>query len=139
MSFREKSAWITLVTVVVCFGLYFGALAGGWIERFSMASFHYAIICIVALSVLQIVLHIVAAILNPKDARAPRDEREKMFESRSHALGYYLLVIWMLGILVAVHFPTVRKLDVVYLAMLGLVVTTAVVAIAQIIQFRRGA
>ena len=29
MSFREKSAWITLVTVVVCFGVYFGSLVTG--------------------------------------------------------------------------------------------------------------
>ena len=29
MSFREKSAWITLITVLVVFGAYFGALLTG--------------------------------------------------------------------------------------------------------------
>jgi len=40
---------------------------------------------------------------------------------------------------VAVHFSAVKKLDVVFIAMLGMVVATIAVALAQIIQFRRGA
>lgn len=139
MSFREKSAWITLVTVVLCFGAYFGAIAGGWIEREGVVPLHYGLLCIVVLVVLQVVLHIVAAISNPKDARAPRDEREKAFENRSHSLGYYLLNGWMLAIVVAVHFPNVHNVDVVYLAMIGLIVTTVAVSISQIVQYRRGA
>ena len=26
MSFREKTAWITAITIVVCFGIYYGAV-----------------------------------------------------------------------------------------------------------------
>ena len=29
MSFREKSAWITLISVIACFGVYYGAVFGG--------------------------------------------------------------------------------------------------------------
>src|SRR5215813_10806892 len=111
MSFREKSAWITLVTTVLCFGSYFGAIAAGLIEREGVVPLHFGLLAVVALIVLQVVLHIVAAIVNPRDARAPLDEREKMFENRSHALGYYLLVTLTLGIVVAVHFPDVHKVD----------------------------
>jgi uncharacterized membrane protein len=138
MSFREKSAWITLISVLLCFGAYFGALTTGRIERFSMAAFHLALISIIALVLLQIVLHVLVAIGNPREARAPRDERERLFELRARASGYYVLVVWMIGIIVAVHFHAVRKLDVVYIAWLGVAVASVTVSIVQIVQFRRG-
>ena len=139
MSFREKSAWITLISVLLCFGLYFIGIAGGWIERFSMSALHYALMSIVALIVLQVVLRVLAALGNLREARAPRDEREQLFEIRARAIGYYVLMCWMVGMIVAVHFSAVRKLDVVFIAWLGMAVASVVVSIAQIIQYRRGA
>ena len=44
MSFREKSAWITLVTVLICFGAYFGALVTGRISGHGLASLHLLLI-----------------------------------------------------------------------------------------------
>ena len=139
MPFREKSAWITLLSVLLCFGVYFGALATGRIERFGMSALHYAFVSIIALVILQVVLHVVAAISNPQDARAPRDEREIMFAYRSRSIGYYFLMLWMVGIIVAVHFRAVQKLDVVFIAWLGVATAIMVVALVQIVQYRRGA
>jgi uncharacterized membrane protein len=139
MSFREKSAWITLVSVLLVFGLYFGALATGRVERVSMSAFHFGVISIIALVVLQVILRVIAAKLNPADARAPLDERERLFELRARSIGYYVLMGWMVLIIVAVHSPAVRKLDVVFIAWLGVVVAVVTVSAAQIIQFRRGA
>jgi hypothetical protein len=139
MSFREKSAWITLISVLVCFGSYFGGLAGGWFDRYSISSFHYALISIVALVALQLVLHLIVALRNPQEARAPRDEREQLFVNRSRSIGYYVLMIWMIGLVVAVHLPGFHRLDVVFVAWLGVAVATMTVAVAQIVQFRRGA
>jgi hypothetical protein len=138
MPFREKSAWITLITVLLCSGLYFGAFATDRIIRFSISAFHYALVCIILLIILQVVLHFLAGYLSPRDARAPLDERERMFEIRARAVGYYVLMTWMFGLIFAVHFPAVRKIDVVFIAMLGMVVATIAVAVTQIIQFRRG-
>jgi cytochrome b561 len=138
MSFREKSAWITLVSVLLCFGVYFGALATGRIDRFGMSGFHFALISIIALVVLQVVLRVAVALGNLREARAPRDEREQLFELRARSLGYYVLMLWMAGIIVAVHFPGMHKLDVVYIAWLGVAVAIVIVSVAQIIQYRRG-
>ena len=35
MSFREKLAWITLVTVLLCFGAYYSAIFGGLVQHYS--------------------------------------------------------------------------------------------------------
>ena len=139
MSFREKSAWITLVTVLVCFGSYYGALAAGLVNPRSLASFHFGLISTIGLIVLQVALHVIAALLNPKDARTPRDEREKMIQARSHTFGYYVMMLGMAVVVVLTHVPGNDFMTTVYLGVLSMVIAALVVAIAQIVMFRRGA
>ncbi|MDP3737147.1 MAG: hypothetical protein Q8R02_07150 [Hyphomonadaceae bacterium] len=139
MSFREKSAWITLISVLLTFGAFYGALGVGLVDPVSMHAFHFGLASIVILIVLQIVLHIVAAIMNPKDARTPLDEREKMIQARSHTLGYYVMMVGMLIVVVLTHVPDTNFMTTVYLGVLTMVIAALSVAIAQIIMFRRGA
>lgn len=139
MSFREKSAWITVFSVLICFGSYFAALWAGWFNPSSMRALHYALISLIALVLLQIVLYLIVALGNLREARAPRDEREQTFVNRARSIGYYVLMIWMAGIVVAVHVPGFGKVGVVFAGWLGVTAAILAVAVAQIIQFRRGA
>jgi hypothetical protein len=138
MSFREKSAWITLISVLLCFGIYYGAVFTGVIPRHSMMMLHLGLACIVALIVLQVGLTIIAALTTPKDGRGPRDEREKMIQARSHTFGYYTLMVATALLFIPTHTRGVSMIDVINFALLGIVVSTLVVAIAQIVMFRRG-
>jgi len=138
MSFREKSAWITLVTVLLCFGVYFGAVFTGAVPAHSWAMLHLALGAILTLIVLQIALTIFAAVTTPKDGRGPRDEREKMIQARSHTIGYYVLMVCTGALIIPTHTHGVSMVDITNYAFLGLVVSTIVVAVAQIIMFRRG-
>lgn len=138
MSLREKSAWITLVTVVLCFGVYYGAVFSGAVPARSMAMLHLALICVATLILLQVGLTVLAAITTPKDGRGPRDEREKMIQARSHTIGYYVLMIATGALIIPTHMRGVNMVDVTNYAFLGLVVSTIIVAVAQIIMFRRG-
>ena len=52
MSFREMSAWITLTSVLACFGVYFGSLATGWVHTPSYATLHLLLMCVGALVML---------------------------------------------------------------------------------------
>ena len=138
MSFRETSAWITLVSVLICFGVYFGSLATGAVTVPSFATLHLLLACVAGLVGLQILLHALAARLTPKDARAPRDERERLIQTRAQALGYYVLMAGVLALAIPGHldFSTINLLN---FALLALVVAALVVSAAQIIMFRRGA
>jgi hypothetical protein len=136
MSFREKSAWITLVTVLICFGAYFGTLLSGRVSR-GFASFHLLAACVAALVLLQIVLHAVAAGLSPREAHAPRDEREALIQARSHTVGYYVLMVMVLLLALPVHFGH-PPVDLLNFALLDVVVATLAVSGAQIVMFRRG-
>jgi cytochrome b561 len=138
MSFREKLAWITLVTVLLCFGAYYSAILSGLVQHYSPAALHLALGALILLVVLQAGLTLLAAVTTPKDGRGPRDEREKMIQARSHTIGYYTLMIATAALFIPTHSPGVDMVDIVNFAMLGIVISAIVVAIAQIVMFRRG-
>ena len=138
MSFREKLAWITLVTVLLSFGAYYGAIFGGLVKHYSPAALHLALAALIALVLLQVALTLLAAVTTPKDGRGPRDEREKMIQARSHTIGYYTLMAATAALFIPTHAPGVDMVDIVNFAMLGIVISAVVVAVAQIVMFRRG-
>jgi hypothetical protein len=138
MSFREKTAWITAISIVLCFGVYYGAVFTGIVTPRGMASFHLGLACILALVIMQVGFNIIASMLNPKDARTPRDEREKMIQARSHTFGYYTLMAATVSLFIPTHTRGVGMIDIVNYAVLGVVISALVVAIAQIVMFRRG-
>jgi len=138
MSFREKSAWITLISVLLCFGVYFGAIIAGSVESHSFAAMHLLLACVAGLIVLRIVLNALAKATTAKDGLAPRDEREELIQGRAHSLGYYLLTALMLTLFLPVHLGH-SAIDIANFALLNVVLTALAVAGAQIVMFRRGA
>src|SRR5438045_297281 len=77
MSFREKSAWISLLLLFLLGGTYFGNFARILAGRHALSDLHLFFALIVALIVAEVVLHVAIAIRSPEDARTPRDERER--------------------------------------------------------------
>ena len=143
MSFREKTAWITAITIIVCFGVYYGAVFGGLVPSNTWQSFHLGLACIISLLVLQIALNIIAGLLNPRDARTPRDERDRMIHARSHVLGYYVLMFGIAAVLFSTHIPVHENfgdlmINTVNLGVLAMVIAALSVAVSQIIMYRRG-
>jgi hypothetical protein len=144
MSFREKTAWITAITIVVCFGIYYGAVFGGLVSSNTWQSFHLGLACIISLLVLQIALNVIAGLLNPRDARTPRDERDRMIHARSHVVGYYVLMFGVAAVLFSTHIPVhedfgALMVNTVNLGVLVMVIAALSVAVSQIIMYRRDA
>ena len=137
MSFREKSAWISVVSMSGIYGFYFWSVvhAGPHAGRFRFGGLLETII---ALVVLQIVLTVAVAILRPSEAKAPRDERDKLIELRSMRVAYSGLAT---GLALACFFgafdpPIVFNTN----ALLFILVTAEIMRSAcRIIQYRRGA
>ena len=138
MSFREKSAWITLVSVLLCFGAYFAVVFTHWGRLAPQANGLLFLGCAAAFVVLQILLNLIAAMTTPRDGRSPRDEREQMIQARSHTIGYYVLVVLVLLLGVPLHLGHVAAHQLMLLAALSLVLAGLVVSVAQIVMFRRG-
>ncbi len=80
--------------------LYFGAVVSAWSESGQLMSPLIPLIVIytVCLAAIAIVGHIVIAVLAPKDANAPVDERERQIFVRA---GHYSSYIFAVGILIS--------------------------------------
>jgi hypothetical protein len=90
MSFREKSAWIALITTLAVYGIYFARVApllGGTHEDGFLGPLCTSVFVLV---VLQVGLHVGAAVLAPRDAGAPRDERDRLIDLRATRVGFYV-------------------------------------------------
>lgn len=135
MSFRETSAWITLVTVLICFGVYFGGIATGAVSPHGFDTLHLLLACVTAMAALQLALHAVAAWRTP---RAPLDERERLIQLRSHTVGYYVLIAGVLALAIPGHMDHGVR-DLLNFALLDVVIAALAVSAAQIVMFRRGA
>ena len=137
MSFREKSAWISLLSMAGIYGVYFwsvvkaGPQAGG---------FHFGKLLgtIIVLVIVQVMLNVAVAIYAPSEAKAPPDERDKLIELRAMRVAYAGLAT---GIAFACFFgafnpPIVFNTN----ALLFILVTAEIMRCAcQIVQYRRGA
>jgi predicted RND superfamily exporter protein len=138
MSFRQTSAWIMLVTHVVVYGGYFAVVAaavahGGRAEDLARLLFGV----IVAVIVIQIALHVVAAAFAPRDAQRPKDERERWIEARSNGVGYFVLASGAVAVAAASLLGVGG-----FLAANGLLLSLVLAEISrsgsQVLQFARG-
>ena len=136
MSFREKSAWISFVLIVLVFGPYFWLvgrqLMGG---AHVHAGTQFALIAL--FFVLEVVVHVAIAVRSPRDARAPKDEREVLIDLKATRTAFYVLFAGALMSIFTMHFRvTVWTFS--QFVLFSIVVAELVKFAWQIVLFRRG-
>lgn len=95
MSFREKSDWLSFVSLCLL-GIYFAEVVRGLMGGARPSGPYYFTlfwVLVVVLVVIQVITHIVLAIRAPKDARTPLDERELQIHRRATPPAYYVLLV----------------------------------------------
>jgi hypothetical protein len=140
MSFREKSAWISficllLLTLGVVFSLHFHTDNGRGYDAASQL--HLALASFVGFLVLQLVLHLIVAARSPKDARTPKDERERFIELRAARIGFYSLVVGELIAMAMMHVH--RRPDILmWTVLLAILIAWLIKLGGEIVLYRRG-
>ena len=93
MAFKEKSAWIMSIALLLG-GLFYGlhvADLSSALPGFAPPNVPSLVIYTLILIVIAIVGHVAIAILAPKEANAPTDEREqRIFDRAAHWSSYVL-------------------------------------------------
>ncbi len=151
MSFREKSAWIAVITTLVIWSYYFwqvarsalnGSLDGSatfWLFVWSMA---------ISIAIM-LPVTIISAIIARQNIDAPPDERERGIDARANRIGLTLLEWMMVAILVSSGFVSdfarqtygadpagAVTIILVNAALFALAFAALVREIIQIVQFR---
>jgi hypothetical protein len=139
MSFRERSAWISFLLLLLVFAPFFWnayrQFTGG-VDRHT--GFGLAVALLAAFVVLEVVLHAVHALRAPREARTPRDERERMFDMRATSAAYQVLVAGALAGVATIH-VTRSAWVMQQVVLLAIVVSQLVRFGGQILLFRRDA
>jgi len=139
MSFREKSAWISLLLYLGIYGFYFGQVAVA-LTRGQADGAHFLGLfwqSVVMFVVATIVLTIIAAVLAPKDAQAPQDEREKLITLKANSASGYVLASGVVLVIGAVFYGADEFLT-LNLLFFALVLSEVYKVAAQLVLTRRG-
>ena len=140
MSFREKSAWISFICILIFGGLY------GW-HAIRVEFFHahdspvkYVFTAIAAVVALEIALHVAIALQSPREARTPKDEREQLIDLRASRVAFYALFIGAMAALgLGMHLPGSNRYLLSELLMSAIIATLLIRFGTQIVLYRRDA
>ena len=130
MSFREKSAWITLTAILLVSITYFLLIPAA--QR--VHGFAY---CVAAFVVIEIVGHLVVFARSPKDARTPKDERERLIDLRAIRTAAYVYVIGSFAAVATLHHGA-SVVDVGNGVLIAFIAAEIVNYTARIVYHRRG-
>ena len=113
MTFREKTAWASLLGTLLVWGYYFATLTGAVRDGSASVDLFTGrfMSCLFISLLLQIAIAILLAVMSPRAANAPADEREKMIELRATGVAFVVLLVVVLT--VAGAFPFVAAASMV--------------------------
>lgn len=139
MSFREKSAWVSLLSILGVFVPFFWnsyrQFTGAQPSSEAIAT---AFGLLAAFVVIEVVLHVVLALRAPAEARSARDEREQLIDLRATRTAFYVLLAGAMAAVAMVHVS--RSPWVIQQVVLFAVVLSQLVRFGgQIVRFRRDA
>ncbi len=137
MSYREKRAWIFLVSTVLVSGFFFLHVPWTLRPEGSPAALHGLLYCFVAWLVIQLVAYLIVARLAPDDATAPRDERELLIELKAMRIARPVYIVAPLLAVSMLHIGATGP-AVGYGVFFALVFGELVNYSARIVYYRRG-
>jgi small-conductance mechanosensitive channel len=140
MSFREKTAWVTLSAIIAVSLMYwfhvphlFEPHPGHWVLPAMGVS-------LAAYVLIEIVAYIVLRLRNPTDARTPKDERERLIDLKSMRVAYYVFTLGALGgMFVTLHVVDAGPVAVGMVVFLAFVLSQIVKYATRIVYHRRDA
>lgn len=141
MSFREKSAWITLIALVIVTLLW--TLHFPWGGTFTLAPapnaflFHALVWATISFVVIEVVAHVIVAVRAPREASAPADERERLIALKGTRLGAYVYAALTLSAIFLIHLGA-NQIGLAYLILFSFVIAEVVNYTARIVYYRRG-
>jgi len=144
VSFQEKSAAISLVAVLAVYGYYFYFVFLGAGPASPEEMLFWMVGLVVVLVIVQVAFHIVVAVLNPREANAAEDERERLIALKAYRVSYLLMSAGALVVLGRILFGSVVEpeqvtlLGIANLLLFALVLAEVGHYAAAIYHFRRG-
>ena len=141
MSFREKSAWVTLITLIVLSLAFALHLPRPWTLRPEPSGFmfHVLLIAIGTFIAIEVIAHIAIAVWSPRDANSPKDEREILIELKSTRVAAFVYAFLSLGsVSFGLHIASANAIGIAYLILISFVAAEIINYAMRVFYYRRG-
>lgn len=139
MSFREKTAWVTLCAIVAVSVMYLLHMPSPFEPHPPLRVIHAMGMSVVAYLLIEVVAWVVLRWRNPRDAREPRDERERLIDLKAMRIAYYVLATGsMVAIFVTLHLAGTGPVAVGMAVFMAFVLSQVAKHAARIVYYRRG-
>jgi hypothetical protein len=140
MSFREKTAWVTLCAIVIVSLMYWLHVPSPFEAHSHSHMLHAMGASVLAYLLIEVIARVVLRLRNPQDARLPKDERERLIDLKALRVAYYVLITGILGgMFVTLHLAGASHEAVTWVVFMTFVVSQMAKHAARIYYFRRGA
>ena len=140
LSFREQSAWISLLAYTALYGYYFvtlfRAIAAGRAGTFAYSQLLVRVMFL--LVVVEVLLQVAISLRSPKEATAPADEREREIGLKATSIAFHVVMVGAATICAAIALgaPAFYTTNGLFLA---IVLAEVARNTSQVVYFRRDA
>lgn len=140
MSFREKTAWVTLIALVLVSLMY-------WLHIPSLFEPHPQgwVLLVLALSLgtfvlIELIAWVVFFVRNPRETRTPKDEREQIISLKASRISSWVFTVGTFtAIFVTLHLAGAGTVAMGMSVVIAFVLAQVVRQAAIIFYYRRGA
>src|SRR6185369_14855442 len=98
MSFREKTAWVTLCAILAVSVMYWLHVPSLFEPHPHLWVVHAMGASLAAYLLIELVAYVVLRVRYPRDARLPRDERERLIDLKAIRIAH---TVFVCGVLLA--------------------------------------
>jgi hypothetical protein len=92
MSFREKSAWISLIALLLLAGAFVVHMPWTLRPDPRQLTLYPLLVALGLLVVVEVVGHAIVIVRSPKEELTPRDERERFLDLKALRFAFYVLI-----------------------------------------------
>jgi len=111
MSYKERSIWVSFAITLYIWFNYFSTLY--WSAKdnsLTISNMQSALLTVVVMTIaLEILHHIVIAIIDNKDANYEEDERDKLISLKGNQIAYYILSFTIITSVLHLLFPIMTQ------------------------------
>jgi uncharacterized membrane protein YhaH (DUF805 family) len=140
MSLREKSAWVSLLAFIVAFVIYAWNTSRVLLNQRSFEP-GSELLLLAVLIIATLGLQLAIAARSIKEARTPKDERERLIDLKATRPAFFVLVVSAIASIGTIHLPLHPWGKHLKLLMLGVMLSIALAGIVkfgtQVLLYRR--
>lgn len=136
MAYREKTAWLTLLCMIVAYGIYFPMMALRETPP-TLFDILWSFGIIAGLQAVAVIIGSVVLAIQTEPAARRADERDKAIARRGASAGFYVLMAGtiLVGVVMPFSEPAPK---IVNTTLLALVIAQAVSLVLVLMSYRRG-